>query len=91
MTDEHAPRWTRRSRRDRRSTTDLRHLWPALLRSRRQAVDTGEVRRMWPDALLDLATVTWWRGVYWPIADRVPHRRLPTGCPLCRTAEQVQR
>lgn len=48
---------------------------PTLLRSmlaaRRVAVTRGEVTRMWPGAAWDLVTLTWWRGIYWPVVERI--------------------
>lgn len=43
----------------------------SMIASRRLAVARGEVHRMWPGAVLDIVTLTWWRGVYWPIHDRL--------------------
>lgn len=47
--------------------TIIRH----TLTFRRAAVARGELARMWPGAALDVASLIWWRGIYWPVADRL--------------------
>jgi hypothetical protein len=44
-------------------------LWKMTINGRRLAVERGERRRMWPGILWDLAYITWWRGIIWPLVD----------------------
>jgi hypothetical protein len=63
-----------------------------LLDARRTAVNRGEVRCMWPGAAWDVATLLWWRGLYWPLVygwrpARDPH----AGCAMCPTTRHRSR
>ncbi len=57
--------------------------------ARRGALARGDrsIRTVWPGALPDMASLAFWRGLYWPIVDRLPStrraRNAATGCPLC--------
>lgn len=51
----------------------LAHTLPA---ARRDAIARGDrsirIRNVWPVVLVDIATLTFWRGLYWPIVERMP-------------------
>lgn len=62
----------------------------ALPAIRHKAVAEGDrsiSRHVWPGAAWDVASTLFWRGVFWPVYERLPStrqaRRAATGCPLC--------
>lgn len=66
----------------------MRTLILNMLAARRSAVASGELRRMWPDAAWDAVSLVWWRGIFWPIHDRLwpplTHAEAHPDCPGCR-------